>query len=146
MDIVRKSFLALILAFALVFSLTPERVFGIGPQLEVFCGNWNYIKDSSGSYRELDALAIYGYAGSKFNYEVKFYNTVKSRRSLGIFKGSHEIKEPESETHTTEVPLNMKFNKSTSSIMYKSKYIRAELKFTDIQGFESYHRCTWKWN
>lgn len=133
------------LTLALSFSIAPEKVFGIGPQLEVSCGSWNYLKDSSGAYRELDALAIYGYAGSKFDYEMKLYNTATSKRSLGTFKGSYEIKKPESETHITEVPLTTKFYKSTSSIMYKSKYIRAEIKFTDIQGFEAYHRCVWKW-
>jgi len=141
----RKHLLVPILAFVMAFCSTTERAFGIGPQLEVSCGNWNYLKDSSGAYRELDALAIYGYAGSKFTYEMKFYNTAKSKRSLGTFKGSYEIEKPESETHITEVPLTTKFYKTTSSIMYKSKYIRAEIKFTDIQGFEAYHRCVWKW-
>lgn len=141
----RKSLLTLLLTLSLLFTFTPDRVFGIGPKLEVSCGNWNYFKDSSGAYRELEALAIYGYAGSKFNYEMKFYNTAKSKRSLGTFKGSYEIEKPESETHITEVPLATKFYRSTSSIMYKTKYIRAEIKFTDVQGFEAYHRCVWTW-
>jgi hypothetical protein len=141
----RKLILVVLFTSSVSLGLLPEKAFGIGPQLEVDCGTWNYYSDSNISYRELDGIAFFGYAGSQFDYVVKFYNSAKSKRSLGTFKGTHEIKNPETETHITEIPLNMKFAKTTSSIMYKAKYIRAEIKFTDFQGFEAYHRCIWKW-
>ena len=119
----------------------------IGPQLVVDCGNWEYLQDSSGRYRELTAVALFGYAGAKFKYQVNFYNSAKSRTSLGVFKGTYEIENPENDVHETEMPVNMKFRNNKYSItMYKTKYIRGEFKFTDIQGFEAYKTCIWKWS
>ena len=119
----------------------------IGPQLVVDCGNWEYLQDSSGRYRELTAVALFGYAGAKFKYQVNFYNSAKSRTSLGVFKGTYEIEYPENDVHETEMPVNMKFRNNKYSVtMYKTKYIRGEFKFTDIQGFEAYKTCSWKWS
>jgi hypothetical protein len=131
----------------LFFCVNIPSAKAIGPQLVVDCGNWDYLQDSAGKYRELTAVALFGYAGPKFKYQVNFYNTSKSRTSLGVFKGTYVIENPENEVHETELPINMKFrNNKYSATMYKSKYIRGEFKFTDIQGFEAYQTCIWKWS
>ena len=127
--------------------LLPIPTMAIGPQLQVDCGNWNYLKDSNGSYRELSAVAIFDYSGSNFSYRVKFYGSKKENFSRGTFQGTYAIKNPESSFHSTEFPLNMKFrNNKYESFMYKTKYIKAEIKFTDSEGFEAYKTCIWKWN
>lgn len=130
----------------LVISSVPSNAIAIGPQLQVTCGNWANLKDSQGSYRELTAVALYTYAGNSFKYNVKFYGSSKEKFSRGTFQGTYEIEDPESASRTTEMPLNMKFrNNKMESYMYKTKYIKADIKFTDVQGFENYQTCIWKW-
>jgi len=119
----------------------------IGPQLELDCGNWEKLSDYEGAYRQLTAVALYSFSGSKFKYEVKFYSTSKSKISRGTYKGTYKIENPESTSHQVEMPLPMKFrNNSIGRTMYKTKYIRAEFKFTDVQGFQAYKTCIWKWS
>jgi hypothetical protein len=124
-----------------------QNSFAIGPQLELDCGNWEKLADNEGAYRQLTAVALYSFSGSKFKYEAKFFSTSKEKTSRGIFKGTYKIENPESTSHQVEMPLPMKFrNSSMERTMYKTKYIRAEFKFTDVQGFEAYKTCIWKWS
>ena len=126
---------------------TPQNSLAIGPQLEVDCGNWDKLSDSKGIYRELSAVTFYTFSGAKFKYEVRFFNTSKGNSSRGTFKGTYEIKNPEYSSRQIELPIPMKYrNNSTDRKMFNSNYIRGEFKFTDIQGFEAYSTCIWKWN
>jgi hypothetical protein len=131
----------------LISLVTPQHSLAIGPKLEVDCGNWNKLSDAKGVYKELSAVAFYSFSGAKFKYEVRFFNTSKGNSSRGTFKGTYEIENPEYSNRQIELPIPMKFrNNSTNRTMFNSKYIRAEFKFTDIQGFEAYSTCIWKWN
>ena len=131
----------------LLIATVPTSAIAIGPQLQVDCGNWAKLRDSQGSYRELSAVALYTYAGNSFKYNIKFYGSTKEKFSRGTFQGTYKMKSPESSSRTTEIPINMKFrNNKLESFMFKTKYIKAEIKFTDIQGFESYQTCIWKWS
>jgi len=131
----------------LVIGTFPSNAIAIGPQLKVDCGNWTYLKDTQGSYRELSAVALFAFAGKSFRYNVEFYGSSKENFSRGTFQGTYKIKDPESASRTIEMPLNMKFaNTKYTVFMYKTKYIKADIKFTDIQGFENYKTCIWKWS
>ena len=142
-----KGFLIAGICVGLVIATVPSNAVAIGPQLQVDCGNWNYLKSSAGSYRELSATALYTFAGDSFKYKVIFYGSSKEKFSRGIFHGTYKIENPEYSSRTIEYPLNMKFrNNKYESFMYKTKYIKGEIKFTDSQGFESYQTCIWKWN
>ena len=142
-----KSIRILGICVGLLIATVPSDAVAIGPQLEVDCGNWTYLKDGKGSYRELSAVASYLFAGDSFKYKVNFYGSKKEKFSRGIFQGTYKIEEPEVASRVIEWPLNMKFrNNKYESFMYKTKYIMAEIKFTDGQGFENYKSCIWKWN
>ena len=141
-----KRFSKLGICVGLLIAIVPSGAFAIGPELKVDCGNWTNHKDAQGSYRELSAVALYTFAGESFKYKIKFYGSSKEKFSRGTFQGTYEIEDPESASRTIEMPLNMKFrNNKYESFMYKSKYIKAEIQFTDIQGFENYKTCIWKW-
>ena len=131
----------------LISLVTTQHSLAIGPKLEVDCGKWNKLSDAKGVYKELSAVAFYSFSGAKFKYEVRFFNTSKGNSSRGTFKGTYEIENPEYSSRQIELPIPMKFrNNSTNRTMFNSKYIRAEFKFTDTQGFEAYSTCIWKWN
>jgi hypothetical protein len=130
---------------ALFVSTVPSSAVAIGPQLQVDCGKWSTLKDAQGSYRELSAVALYTFAGDSFKYKVTFYGSSKEKFSRGTFQGTHTISDAESASRTIETPLNMKFrNNKIESFMYKTKYIKANIKFTDAQGFENTKTCIWK--
>jgi hypothetical protein len=117
----------------------------IGPQLKVDCGNWSLGRDVEGSYRELSALALYDFSGDRFEYRAKFYGSTKEKFSRGTFQGTYLIENPESNSHSVEFPLNIKFRKNKYELfMYKTKYIKAEIQFIDIQGFKASKTCIWK--
>ena len=121
----------------------------LGPQLQVDCGTWNYLKDSKGAYRELAAQVFYEFSGSSFDYKVDFYGSTKDYRnktSSATINWSHVIENPEYSSRIMEVPITQKFrNNKFQQYMYKSKYIRADMIFTDSQGFEARKTCVWKW-
>jgi hypothetical protein len=142
-----KSLRILGICVGLLIVTLPSNAHAIGPQLQVDCGNWTYLKDARGSYRELSAVALYTFAGDSFKYKISFYGSSKEKFSRGIFQGTYEIEDPEYTSRTIEMPLNMKFrNNKLGSFMYKTKYIKADIKFTDVQGFENYQTCIWKWS
>ena len=141
-----KRFLVIIICTFFTIS-SSFNVYALGPQLEVDCGNWENLSDNEGAYRQLTAVALYSFSGSKFKYEVKFFSTSKEKTSRGTFKGTYKIENPESTSHQVEMPLPVKFrNTRMERTMYKTKYIRAEFKFTDVQGFEALKTCVWKWS
>lgn len=143
---INKTFFILVICIQILLS-TAQNSFAIGPQLEVDCGNWDKLSDSKGLYRELSALALYTFSGAKFKYEVRFFNTATGNSSRGAFKGTYEIKNPEYSSRQLELPIPMKFRNNTKDRkMFNANYIRGEFKFTDIQGFEAYSTCIWKWN
>lgn len=142
-----KRFLTVAISLGLAIATIPSNAGAIGPQLQVDCGNWTYLKDGDGSYRELSAVAFYGFAGDSFKYKVVFYGSSKEKFNRGIFQGTYKIENPEYASRTIEWPLDMKFrNNKYERFMYKTKYIKAEIKFTDVQGFENYKTCIWKWS
>ena len=141
-----KPLRVLVICLGLVIASLPSNAIAIGPQLQVDCGNWANLKDAKGSYRELSAVALYTFAGDSFKYSVKFYGSSKEKSSRGTFQGTYKIENSEYASRTIEMPINMKFrNNKIESFMYKTKYIKADMKFTDIQGFENYQTCIWKW-
>ena len=138
-----------LLVIAIVVSLTmsTNSARAIGPQLQLDCGNWSYIKDGTSSYRELSAMSYYTFAGNSFKYKVVFYGSNKEKFSRGVFQGTYKIENPEYSSREIEFPINMKFgNNKYESFMYKTKYIKGEFRFTDPQGFQSYKTCIWKWS
>lgn len=143
----KKLFSLIILNMMLV--LNSNYAYGFGPQLQVDCGTWSTLKDSKGTYRELSALALYEYSGPSFTYNIEFYGSFKdyrSKLSSASINWSHEIENPEYSSRAMEVPLTTQFRKNKyQAHMFKTKYIRADILFTDSRGFESRKACIWKW-
>jgi hypothetical protein len=136
----------LALAIATFLALGSSSAPAIGPQLQLDCGNWSYIKDGTNAYRELSAMSYYTFAGDSFKYKVVFYGSRKEKFNRGIFQGTYKIENPEYSSREIEFPINMKFgNNKYESVMYKTKYIKGKFRFTDSQGFQSYKTCIWKW-
>lgn len=131
----------------LLLTTFPINSHAFGPELEVDCGNWIIQRDTQGSYRELTAVALYNFAGDSFKYKVNYFGSSKEKFSRGTFQGTYKIEDPELSSRTVEIPLNTKFrNNKYELFMYKTKYIKASIKFTDSQGYENYKTCIWKWN
>jgi hypothetical protein len=148
----KRSFSAVILAatIGLVLTIQPLQVAnGLGPQLQVDCGNWNTFKDAKGTYRELSASALYEFSGASFTYNIKFYGSARDYRneiSRAVINWRHEITNPEYSSRAMEVPITTTFrNNKYEAYMFKTKYIRADILFTDAQGFEARKACIWKW-
>ena len=122
---------------------------GFGHQLQVYCGTWNNLKYKKGAYRELSALALYEFSGRSFKYNIEFYGSTRDYRdkvSRASINWSHEIENPEYSSRAMELPITTKFrNNKYQSYMFKTKYIRADILFTDSQGFEAREACIWKW-
>lgn len=134
------------ICIGLLFTSSQNNSFAFGPELEVDCGNWVLLRDAQGSYRELTAIAFYNFAGNSFKYKVSYFGSSKEKFSRGTFQGTYTIENPELASRTVELPLNTKFrNNKYESFMFKTKYIKANIKFTDSQGYESYKTCIWKW-
>jgi len=131
---------------SLIICLAQNPSLAFGPQLQVDCGNWNYIKDGKKSVRELSTVAFFTHSGDSFKVRAKFFSSAKSKSSLGILKWTYTIIDPEYESRTTELPLKMQFDSRYASVMYKTKYIKGVFKFIDSQGFESLQTCIWKWS
>lgn len=128
----------LVLAIATFFALGSSSAVAIGPQLQLDCGKWSYIKDGTSAYRELSAMSYYTFAGDSFKYKVVFYGSSKEKFSRGIFQGTYKIENPEYSSREIEFPINMKFgNNKYESFMYKTKYIKGEFRFTDSQFLET---------
>ena len=146
----KKSFLRTTLSLTFLIALTPSTSFAIGPQLQFDCGNWNYLKDSKGKYRELSTQALYYFSGSEFKYNIDYYGSKRDFRektSSASFIGSHVIESPEYSSRTLPVPISKKFrNNKMDMYMYKTKYLRAEIVFIDEIGFEARASCIWKWS
>ena len=142
-----KRFSKVGICLGLIITTVPSGAVAIGPELQVDCGNWANLKDAQGSYRELSAVAFYTFAGDSFKYKVTFYGSSKEKFSRGTFQGTYVIEDPESASRTIEMPLNMKFrNNKFESFMFKTKYIKANLRFTDVQGYGSNKTCIWKFS
>lgn len=136
----------LIVALSIFLTIGTNSAMAIGPQLDLDCGNWRYLKDGTGAYRELSAISYYTFAGDSFKYKVVFYGSSREKFSRGVFQGTYKIENPEYSSREIEFPINMKFgNNKFESFMYKTKYIRGEFRFTDAQGFQNYKTCIWKW-
>lgn len=134
------------ICLGLIISSSSSIAVAFGPQLEVDCGNWVIQRDTQGLYRELTAVALYNFAGDTFKYKVDYFGSSKEKFSRGTFQGTYKIEDPELASRTVEIPLNTKFrNNKYESFMYKTKYIKANIKFTDSQGYENYKTCIWKW-
>jgi len=137
------------IVLCLTFVLNSNYAYGFGPQLQVDCGTWNLLKDAKGAYRELSASAFYEFSGASFTYNIEFYGSTKDVRtdtSRATINWSHEIKNPEYSSRVMEVPITTQFrNNKFTSYMYKTKYIRANILFTDSQGYEARKICIWKW-
>ncbi len=122
---------------------------GFGPQLQFDCGTWTTLKDKRGLYRELSAFALYEYSGSSFTYNIEFYGSTKDYRdkvSSAAINWSHEIEDPEYSSRAMEIPIKTRFrNNKYQAYMFKTKYIRADILFTDSQGFEAREACIWRW-
>ena len=121
----------------------------IGPQLQFDCGSWTIQRDSKGFYRELTTSALYEFSGSSFKYKIYFYGStreVRKKISRGQLNWTHKIQNPEYDSRIMEVPISMKFrNNKMQRFMYKTKFIRADVLFTDEQEFEAREVCIWKW-
>lgn len=140
----RLSFVGI--SISVLLTIFPNNLYAIGPELEVDCGNWVIQRDTQGFYRELTAVALYNFAGDSFKYKVDYFGSSKEKFSRGTFQGTYKIEDPELPSRTVEIPLNTKFrNNKYESFMYKTKYIKANIKFTDSQGYENYKTCIWKW-
>lgn len=134
------------ICLGLLLGTFPNYSYAFGPELEVDCGNWVIQRDTQGLYRELTAVALYNFAGDSFKYKVDYFGSSKEKFSRGTFQGTYKIEDPELASRTVEIPLNTKFrNNKYESFMYKTKYIKANIKFTDSQGYENYKTCIWKW-
>jgi hypothetical protein len=134
------------ICIGLLLATLPSNSFALGPELEVDCGNWVLLRDTQGSYRELTAVAYYNFAGDSFKYKVNYFGSSKEKFSRGTFQGTYTIENPELASRTVELPLNTKFrNNKYESFMYKTKYIKAMITFTDSQGYENRKTCIWKW-
>lgn len=134
------------ICIGLLLATSPSNSFAFGPELEVDCGNWVLLRDTQGSYRELTAVAFYNFAGDSFKYKVNYYGSSKEKFSRGTFQGTYTIENPELASRTVELPLNTKFrNNKYELFMYKTKYIKAMITFTDSQGYENHKTCIWKW-
>ena len=133
----------------LILGVNLNFAYGFGPQLQVDCGTWKTLKDAKGTYRELSTLALYEFSGASFTYNVEFYGSTKDVRnklSSATINWSHEIETPEYSSRVMEVPITQKFrNNKYDAYMFKTKYIRADILFTDSQGFEGRKVCIWKW-
>lgn len=148
----KRSFSAALIAatIGLVFAVQPLQIAnGLGPQLQVDCGTWNTLRDTEGTYRELSAYALYEFSGASFTYNIKFYGSAKDYRnkiSRASINWSHEITNPEYSSREMEVPISTIFrNDKYQAYMFKTKYIRADILFTDAQGFEARKTCIWRW-
>jgi len=134
-----------IFILSLIISLVQNPSMAFGPQLQVDCGKWIYKKVGKNSVRELSAQAFFTHSGDSFKVRGEFFASAKSKTRLGTLNWTHTILDPEYESRTTELPINMQFDSRFNSDMYKTKYIKGNFKFTDYQGFESVQTCIWKW-
>jgi hypothetical protein len=131
---------------SLVLSLAQAPSMAFGPQIQADCGKWVYKKQGENSARQLSTLALFTHSGDSFKMRTEFFASPKSKTRLGTLKRTHTINDPEYQTRTTEIPIQMQFDSRFNLNMYRTKYIKGNFKVTDFQGSESLQTCIWKWN